>query len=594
MKRLKNKLLSMETDTKTYSQMYDGAMLVFDPERPLDPPQSQFDPVYYNESIGFKITATHKLAQDKPTVTIIIPTELLGINDYNKASADFCLRALSPYLDELNDELYNKSRPDEENGKYYYCKLNGEVIVRNSAYFAVCPQKDYVNIGGSSVSLLPRGSAPQPKMCICITIQVQLPKRKLKKAIQMLCHDLPNAIDRFVADFDKAGLLSAISLQKIQNNIREYLRTSEYCAFIANGSILPREKGSDLPMKNAIPFVSTKEDTLELFGVKGMGIKRGVTIITGGGYSGKSTLLDAIASGIYDHILGDGRELCITDETGVTICAEDGRCVKNLNISPFIKWLPNASPVDFSTAHASGSTSQASNIMEAIDNGARVLFIDEDRSATNFMIRDKTMRKLIEKEPITPFTDRVRELYYDMGISTILVIGGSGEYLRVADKVYMMDEFMLYDVTERSKALMALYQSEAICVSPASYKQSKILLSKGFSSYPRGATSERLVVSDMGFIIVGDERIDIRGLYDIVTERQLVALGFIIRHLEITNRDEIIDIKKKVDKLYSKIEEEGLDTIYSSYFTTCERFFDLPRRQEIYALINRMRLVNYK
>lgn len=594
MKRLKNKLLSMEPKTKTYLPMYEGVMAVYDPNRPLDPPQMQYDPTYYNESIGFKITVTHKLAQDKPTITIIIPTVLLGIDDYSKASADFCLRALSPYLDELNAELYNRSRPDDENGKYYYCKPSGEVITRNSAYFAKCSQKDYENIGGSSVELLPRGTTPPPQMCICVTIQVQLPKGKLKKTIQMLCHDLPCAIDRFVVDFDRVALQKAIDLQQLQNRIREYLKTSQYCAFIANGSVLPRERETHLPMNGAVPFVSTPNDEIELFGVRGMGIKRGVTVITGGGYSGKSTLLDAIAAGIYDHILGDGRELCITDETGVTICAEDGRCVKSLNISPFIKWLPSSSAESFSTFHASGSTSQASNIVEAVDNGARVLFIDEDRSATNFMIRDKTMRELIEKEPITPFTDRVQELYTSMGVSTILVIGGSGEYLGIADRVYLMDNFVLCDVSDRAKSLAQSRKVENTDIPPASYSQSKRLCASGFSSYPKGATSERLVVSDMGFIMVGDEKIDTRGLCDLVTERQLTALGFMLRYLEITNTDEIIDVKKRVDDLYSKIDEQGLDSMYSSYFTTCERFFDLPRKQEMYALINRMRFVIYK
>ena len=452
MKRLKNKLLAMENDTNTYKEMYDGSMIICPPS---GDPYSDNSACYYNEDIGFTFSFTNKLAQDKPTVEISIPAELLGFDTYTIAAADYCLRAFKPYIDVMNDALFNKSRPDNENGRYYLCEPGGEVLMRNTAYFDMCLQKDYWYVSGSTVSLFDDGKARPARMCLCFKIQVQLPKRKLRRTVQMLCRDLPDAVDRFIADFDLVGLEEALSLAKKQAEIREYLKTSEYCAFIANGSILPRSKGTELPMENAVPFRSPEKDEICACGVWGMGIKRGVTVITGGGYSGKSTLLDAISAGIYDHAIGDGRELCITDESAVTIAAEDGRSVKHVNISPFIKWLPSGDTENFSTDHASGSTSQAANIMEAVDAGAKLLLIDEDRSATNFMIRDAMMKELIAKEPITPFTDRVNELWLRLGVSCILVIGGSGEYLCVADRVYMMEDFLVHDVTERARGICA-------------------------------------------------------------------------------------------------------------------------------------------
>lgn len=453
MKRLKNKLLSMESDTTAYNAMYEGSIYIQDPTHPTIDPYVDHCPIYYNESVGFEITATHKLALDKPTVVIGIPCTTLGIaipdKSVESAEADFCLRAFKKYIDELNAELYNRSRPDNENGKYYICAPGGEVIRRNSAYFELRPQKDYTYGSGSTVYLFSDGIARPPVMCLCLRIQVQLPKKKLRKSLRMLCRDLPDAVDRFISDLN--GLGAVAELAKKQSAIRAWLKNSDYCAFVANGSILPRAKGTDLPMPDAVPFRSAPDDEIEIFGVRGMGIRRGVTVITGGGYSGKSTLLDAISAGIYDHALGDGRELCITDDSAVTISAEDGRSVKHVNISPFIKWLPGGDTRDFSTDHASGSTSQAANIMEAVECNAKLLLIDEDRSATNFMIRDRMMKALIEKEPITPFTDRVNELYKTRGVSTILVIGGSGEYLSIADKVYMMEDYLIRDVTERSK-----------------------------------------------------------------------------------------------------------------------------------------------
>ena len=585
----------MEPNTTTYKAMYEGSMTIVDPSSTM-PAYVDYSSTYYNESIGFDISTTHKLAQDKPTVVISIPCATLGIDIPDKSTesveADFCLRAFKKYIDELNAELYNRSHPDNENGKYYLCAPGGEIIKRNTAYFALCPQKDYTNGSGSTVYLLSDGVSRPPLMCLCIRIQVQFPLKKLRKTFQMMCRDLPDAVDRFVLDFDIEGLRKSTELAKKQSAIREWLKNSDCCAFVANGSILPRAKGTDLPMLDAIPFRSTPDDEIEICGVRGMGIKKGVTVITGGGYSGKSTLLDAISAGIYNHALGDGRELCITDESAVTISAEDGRSVKHVNISPFIKWLPGGDTSDFSTDHASGSTSQAANIMEAVDCSARLLLIDEDRSATNFMIRDRMMKELIEKEPITPFTDRVNELHKSHGVSTILVIGGSGEYLSVADKIYMMEDYLIHDVTERAKSICVSHNVKTELPPPANWQQCRALYSDRFSSYPENSGTERLKVSDMGFIIIGDETIDVRGLHDILSPRQLDTLGFMLRYLEATNNDRKIDIERKIEDLYARIDEEGIDFLYSSFFTTCERFLDLPRKQELMALINRMRRIN--
>ena len=338
MKRLKYYLLSMQNNTTTYQEMYEGKMILFlshDQESEIC-----FDPIYWHEDRSCEITTTHKLAQDKPTVTWRIPIENFGFKTVSTAAADYCLRAFAPYIDELNAKLYNRSRPDNENGKYDLYKPGGEMLVRNTAYFAFCPQKDYENGSGNTVYMLNDGVSRPPEMCLCIRMQVQLPKRKLRKTIQMLCRDLPDAVDMFIAQFDIEKFNEAIALSEKQSAIRRWLKDSPYCSFIANGRILPRSKGTDLPMPDAVPFQSTPNDEIEVCGVRGMGIKRGVTVITGGGYSGKSTLLDAISAGIYDHCPGDGRELCITDESAVSISAEDGRSVKHVNISPFIKWLP--------------------------------------------------------------------------------------------------------------------------------------------------------------------------------------------------------------------------------------------------------------
>ena len=590
MKRLKQKILSMEENTKTYKEMYEGRMWVV-PYNNM-PPYEDVDSTYYWEDIGYRIERTHKLAQDKPTITISIPVKHLGITETSVAGADYCLRAFIPYIDELNEPLYNRNRPDSEKGKYYCYRPGGEVLLRNSVYFKVCPKKDYYIGNGGAAHLIPPEEVGEPELCLCLMVQVQLPEKKIRKALRMLTQDLPEAVDRYITDFKQYEYADALELENLQKDIRRWLRKSPYCAFLANGSILPREGGCDLPMQGAVPFTAVTEDEIEVCGVKGMGIKRGVTVITGGGYSGKSTLLEAISAGIYDHAWGDGRELCITDATAMGIVAEDGRSVKNVNITPFIKWIPGQDTAHFSTERASGSTSQAANIMEAVNMGSKLLLIDEDRSATNFMIRDSRMRELVKKEPITPFTERVRELYEKEGVSTILVIGGSGEYLAVADRVYLMEDYLIHGVTEAAKRLgetIDAPEPEA----PAEWKQHRILSTEGFTSFVEGTGTERLQITDMGIVYMGEEAIDLRMLSGLITQAQKNAVGFLIRYLAVSAKETKLDVAKRLDELYRRMEKEGVDCIFSNFFTECERFMDLPRKEDVLAAVNRMRRVMF-
>ena len=238
----------------------------------------------------------------------------------------------------------------------------------------------------------------------------------------------------FYKNLDAKRLRRIVDLAEDQEYIRKELPKLGLCAFVANESVLPRESGiSSRPMRDGIAFQSPKEQevTLELphkGKIIGMGIRRGITLIVGGGYHGKSTLLKALELGVYNHIAGDGREYVITDATAVKLRAEDGRSIQKTDISMFINDLPNRKDTtSFCTEDASGSTSQAANVIEGIEAGTSLFLIDEDTSATNFMIRDELMQRVIhrEMEPITPFIERIRELYENYGISTVIVAGSS-------------------------------------------------------------------------------------------------------------------------------------------------------------------------
>ncbi|MEK2155780.1 ABC-ATPase domain-containing protein [Vibrio parahaemolyticus] len=292
-----------------------------------------------------------------------------------------------------------------------------------------------------------------------------------KKANNILTFHLPKFIRRATLEreLDKEAMVKHCQVVEDQSALREQLEAHNLVAFVANGSVLPRIAGNcDLPMKEAVEFTAPESLQVTLHApnkgyVTGLGIPKGITLIVGGGFHGKSTLLNAIERSIYDHIPGDGREYIVTDQKAMKIRAEDGRCVHHLNLSNYINHLPMGKhTADFSTQDASGSTSQAAWLQESIEAGATSLLIDEDTSATNFMIRDERMQALVAKgdEPITPLVDRIGQLRDELDISTIIVMGGSGDYLDVANTVIQMHDYQAVDVTEKAKQVIAQHPTQ--------------------------------------------------------------------------------------------------------------------------------------
>ncbi|TOE32477.1 ABC-ATPase domain-containing protein [Vibrio parahaemolyticus] len=292
-----------------------------------------------------------------------------------------------------------------------------------------------------------------------------------KKANNILTFHLPKFIRRATLEreLDKEAMVKHCQVVEDQSALREQLEAHNLVAFVANGSVLPRIAGNcDLPMKEAVEFTAPESLQVTLHApnkgyVTGLGIPKGITLIVGGGFHGKSTLLNAIERSIYDHIPGDGREYIVTDQKAMKIRAEDGRCVHHLNLSNYINHLPmGKDTADFSTQDASGSTSQAAWLQESIEAGATSLLIDEDTSATNFMIRDERMQALVAKgdEPITPLVDRIGQLRDELDISTIIVMGGSGDYLDVANTVIQMHDYQAVDVTEKAKQVISQHPTQ--------------------------------------------------------------------------------------------------------------------------------------
>ncbi len=397
----------------------------------------------------------------------------------------------------------------------------------------------------------------------------------------------------FFSAYRKEELIKTANLAEDQEYIRKQLPELGLAAFVANGAVLPRKSGVSMqPMKDAVVFTSpaSMEVTLNLPHaglLKGMGIKRGVTLIVGGGYHGKSTLLKALETGVYNHIAGDGREYVITDASAVKLRAEDGRNIQKVDISMFIRNLPNGKDTAaFYSEDASGSTSQAANMVEAIEAGSKVFLIDEDTSATNFMIRDELMQRVVHRdvEPIIPFIDRVQELYERFGISTILVAGSSGSYFHKADCVVQMNRYQPVEITEIAKREASDFPmaEEGVPAAEEPIFQRIVARDQAFLKENRIKTK----VLGKESISINKETVDLRYVEQLVDTEQLSALVLIVKYMKLHCFDGKQTLGQAVERLYTTIEQKGFAAFCDGGIAGN---LVIPRKQEIYETLNRCR-----
>ena len=415
---------------------------------------------------------------------------------------------------------------------------------------------------------------------------------------KILFNILPNIVENTLVytNINTKALDERIKLVEDQEFIRGELKKRKLIAFVANNSILPRESGiSQKPLKDGKRFISPKAleidfNTPNRGVIKGMGIPEGITLIVGGGYHGKSTLLRALELGVYNHIEGDGREFVITDDSALKVRAEDGRAITRTDISLFINNLPNGKDtVRFYTENASGSTSQAANIVEGIESGTRVFLIDEDTSATNFMIRDTIMQQLVakDKEPITPFIDVARSLYNKKGISTILVAGSSGDFFDIADLVIQMDNYEPFEVTKKAKALSKGNKDHSKDLD-ININFNRVILKGTIESGPKGIKIKTLGKDG---ISINRDNIDLRAVEQIVDSEQLNTIGAIMKYVENKLMGKDLTLIEITDKVINEINDnlikiDGTKGGYGSLATV--------RKQEIISAYNRFRKLKVK
>lgn len=511
-----------------------------------------------------RIIMDNKIAQ--------IPEELFDNKNKEIAVCDFLTRLFSKNIRNQSEKIFGSGKSGLiEISRCPQEILERTAIIRNKNFFEV---RFYVGFPARGRSVL---------------------ARELEKIIFNI---IPNIVEStfIYKNIDKLALINRVKLMEDQCFIRENLKKKGLVAFVANGSILPRESGiSARPLRDGKKFVSPQAlevefDTPNRGKIKGMGIPKGITLIVGGGYHGKSTLLKALELGIYNHIEGDGREFVITDESALKVRAEDGRAITSTDISLFINNLPNGKDtVKFNTENASGSTSQAANIIEAIEGKSKVLLIDEDTSATNFMIRDDIMQQLVvkEKEPITPFIDVAKSLYKRLGISTILVAGSCGDFFDIADLVIQMDCYEPYEVTTKAKELsrgkISLRDDLDIYIDFG-----RVLVKGSISEGPKGIKIKNLGKDGLS---INKENIDLKSVEQIVDSEQINTIGMTIKFIEDKYSGKDLTVEKIVDEIEKNLTKNliGIDNTKGGNGSLA-----MPRKQEILCAINRLRTLKIK
>lgn len=495
-----------------------------------------------------------------------IPAECYGEKHRRTALEDFLLRGFAKGVEKISFQakgsgksgLISASRPGQEILERSACQVdsrNGNVLFRFSVGFPA------------------RGRS--------------IDARELEKILFVL---LPPVVEKagLYQNLDQKALQQTMELADDQKAIREQLEEKGLVAFVANGSVLPRESGiSERPMKNAVVFQSPEslEVVLQLphrGACAGMGIPKGITLIVGGGYHGKSTLLKTLEKSVYPHIAGDGREYIATEETGMKIRAEDGRSVYKEDISLFIRNLPNGKDTScFSTLDASGSTSQAANTIEAVEAGSRLLLIDEDTSATNFMIRDELMELVIaaQQEPIVPFIKRVRQLYEEKGVSTVLVAGSCGAFFHVADTVIQMDRYLPKEITREAKKTAGAFPLKM------ELETGKLELEEGREVFlPRSDDRNKIKVTGTDGFLVNKKSVDLRYLEQITDGEQMLAIAKALEYLRKKYGGKTVAMEKLLDSVTELLEKHGICALSEGSVVPN---MAMPRRLEIAGCLNR-------
>lgn len=451
----------------------------------------------------------------------------------------------------------------------------------------------HVDAGGQEVLTRSAGRVdPDGTVTVELGVPLPGPRRRIlgREAATLLAETLPRAADQAFRCADRDAARRHVETVEDAVALRTALAGRGLVAFVGDGAMLARRSGvDDRPLADATPFVAPPELRVTLSAphageLTGLGVPEGVTLIVGGGYHGKSTLLRALEAGVYDHVPGDGREQVVTRADAVSVRAEDGRAVTRTDVSAFVAHLPSGHPTDdFTTANASGSTSQAASTVEAVEAGAGALLIDEDTAATNMMIRDARMQQLIVTEPLVPFVERVVPLHREHGVSSVLVMGGSGDYLGVADTVIMMDSYAASDATARAHEIAAA--APARTVEHAGFPPVGARVVDPTSLDPVAHGKPRITARGRDRLTFGEDDVDLAAVGQLADRSQTAGVGRALGLLGNGVLDGTITLAEGLDLLDAEIADRGVDALLDGR----SEDLALPRRHEVAAALSRLR-----
>ncbi|MDP1774009.1 MAG: ABC-ATPase domain-containing protein [Methylobacter sp.] len=514
-----------------------------------------------------------------------IPGEFLQATECKLAVADFLIRRFRQGIARF--ALQNRGK--DGSGSFNTIVLSQKMLIRDSVLF--------------------------DDDAVCLRFIISLPAKgqgggvfDAEQAWIMLNQELTAIVDAtfFYQDYDEQTrtlLAQFVDVQNTRAGIIQFMQQHGLVAFIANEAKLPRYSGvDDRPAEGESVKSFQSPASLQITiplpdgrSITGMGINEGVTCITGGGYHGKSTLMQAILAGVYAHIPGDGREYVVTREDAFFIRAEEGRSIQGVDISPFISDLPNGLKTDhFSSDNASGSTSQAANIVEAIESGSRLLLFDEDTCATNFLVRDELIKKILDatQEPIKPLYSTVRSLWREHHISMIFVVGGLGYFLQKADTCLLMDNYRCDDISAKVRNRLGPIAEEGVPI--ADFSVSRRLAADNFDpvytnqrlnkTLPKRIKDLRNAPKQLEY---GMDLINLEAVAQIAEAPQVLAIGYCLLALraKMQSGDKPETIRFWIDWLDGEISKHGLDVLSPDYPGT----LSMPRKYELAVAINRIR-----
>jgi len=464
-----------------------------------------------------------------------------------------------------------------------------------------------ITIEAGGQEILPRTACRLAEDYVEVRAEMVLPsegrKASARAAQALLLEDLAQLVDGALvfSNHNPQAAQRHVEVAEDAQALRAQLAERGLVAFIADGAVLPREGDSDRPLlSHLVPFQSPEELRVVLRTphrgeIAGMGIPRGVTVIIGNAFSGRSTLLRAIASAVYAHIPGDGREYCAAVPDAALVQADEGRRVEGVNLSPFVSALPGGEdPARFRGDHVPALLAQAASIGETLEAGATLLLFDEDSTAPRLLVRDVIWRHLAPeaKDPVTPLADLIRPLYAEHGVSTVIA-GGTGSSLpAAADTVLAMDAFRPVAVTTRAKQLAGEWPAV------------RVAEIRGF-----GGIHHRVPLADsLAFLrgrkfrpdapaprtlAMARETLDLRAAAQLVDPAQTRAIGAaLVYAVDRGYVDGARTLREVLSLVEADVTSGGLDLLSSQEFPTGS--FALPRRQELAAAFNRIRTLRIR